>query len=88
MRLRNIQKAGKFEYRVLLDDKKVSVNYIERTTGVYYGDGVDEHICLKCMEEVNWYDWPTPNRSKVTCDCGEKQTLELILFDQSAEDVG
>ena len=50
MRLTNISKIGKYEYRVVLDSKKESVNYIERTTGVYFDR--EDHRCLKCTQKV------------------------------------
>lgn len=84
-RLQNIQKAGDYEYRVVLDSDS-DANYVERARGAYYDEQLCEHRCLKCMNVVYWLHWNSNDtRAKATCSCGEKQTLEyLVSFGKAA----
>lgn len=82
MWLQNVQKAGRYHYRVVLDNAELA-NFVERTKGVYYDEVLCKHRCLNCMSVVNWWDWTKNNkRAKATCNCGANLTLEyLITFD-------
>ena len=85
MRLENIQSIGKKkQLRVVLDSNKPDCNYCETTSNVFYDRSEGEHKCLKCLEPVNWLEWPTNNTAKSTCKCGLKATLSLKNFDNTA----
>lgn len=78
MRLHNRVVEGKKYYAVVLDSEKDSCNYIQVTTGCYQNPNFDT-ICIKCMKEVNWINWSKDaTKSKATCECGEKQTVQIV----------
>jgi len=80
-RLQNDVTFGGFDYRVVLDDKVHSCNYIERVKGCVYQSLHSEHICLKCLKTVNWLKWnSTDTRATSNCSCGQKHSLEIISF--------
>jgi hypothetical protein len=85
MRLRNHGYFGGFYYRVLLDDKTFSVNFIERTKGCCHDSMEDNHRCLKCLRAISWMDW-TKNDTRCSgkCCCGQKVSLEIMAFEARA----
>ena len=88
MRLQNQTASlhADFDYRVVLDDKVESCNYIERAKGCTYRRSISEHVCLKCLSVVNWIKWNAADtRATSTCSCGQKSSIEIISFNKVAE---
>jgi hypothetical protein len=85
-RLKNDVLFGGFDYRVILDDKISSCNYIERAKGCAYSETVSEHVCIKCMKKINWLQWNTTDtKATSVCSCGQKSSIEIISFHKVAK---
>ena len=86
MRLMKVQQKGKKLYRVVLCTQNNAANYVEVTTGTVFDKQSYEHMCVKCLEVINWQEWTNLTHAKNTCKCGEKATLSLVnLADGFAE---
>lgn len=83
-RLSNNGKFGKYQYRVILD-ADTDCNYMERSIGTYFCTTKHEHKCVKCMECIVWINWnKADTKAKNICTCGEKNTIEIMTFDNKA----
>lgn len=76
---------GGYHWTVILDDSQPGANWISKTHNCVLNTDSFEFFCLKCLTSINWIDWPTKNRARGTCSCGEEVTLTIINMDVQAE---
>ena len=80
-RLINCVKSGKFYLKVVLDNKGVTTNYIQKSKGCVPSPSSSDCECIQCMESINWLKWnKASTKASGTCECGQKATLEIIDF--------
>jgi len=88
MRLMNIARHGKDEWRVVLDSERESTNYVEKTQGVYFDKDTMTHKCLKCTSQALWLNWHGKNQCKDVCqECGQVQRIKIIPMHKKADGV-
>lgn len=79
MRLVNFVTSGKYFLKIVLDDSNSDLNYIQKTKGCTSEKFSSDCLCIKCRKEVNWMKWnKNVDKASNTCECGEKQTIEII----------
>ena len=84
MRLQNIVKQGKTQFRMVMDSEKADCNYIEKCYGGYWFEDDYRNLCIKCLEPIQWNDWTSETTARNTCACGQEHKLSIIEFDYEA----
>ena len=86
MRLVNMATSGKYFLKIVLDEVNSDLNYIQKSKGCTPDKFNSDCYCIKCMASVNWLKWnEANNKASATCQCGEKQTLEIMDCGRASE---